>query len=62
MPAWGNPSVYGGPYYAPPTPVVNRQQEVDALKAQAEYLEDALEGIRMQLRELEDKQRGNQGS
>ena len=58
MPAWGNPFVYGGRYYAPATPVVNRQQEVDALKARAEYLEDALEGIRMQLRELEEKQTG----
>jgi len=56
MPAWGNPFAYGGPYYAPPTPVVNRQQEVDALKAQAEYLEDALEGIRMQLKEFEARQ------
>ena len=58
MPAWGNPPNYGGSYYAPPMTVSNRQQEVDALKAQAEYLEDALEGIRMQLKELEEKQKG----
>ena len=59
MPAWGsNPFAYGGRYYAPAAPVVNRQQEVDALKAQAEYLEDALEGIRLQLKELEQKQAG----
>ncbi len=56
MPAWGNSFAYGGPYYAPAMPAANRQQEVDALKAQAEYLEDALEGIRLQLKELEAKQ------
>ena len=43
---------YGAPYgvpYAQPT----AQQETDALKGQAEYLEDALEGIRKRLAELE---------
>lgn len=60
MPAWGNPVAYGRSYYAPAAPVATRQQEVDVLKAQAEYLEDALEGIRMQLKELEEKQGGRQ--
>ncbi len=55
-PAWGNPFAYGGLYNVPVAPVVNRQQEVDALKAQAEYLEDALERIRVELKELEAKQ------
>lgn len=56
MPAWGNSFAYGGPYYAPTT--ATTRQELDALRAQAEYLEDALEGIRMQLKELEEKQTG----
>ncbi len=62
MPAWGAPPNYGGTYYAPPLPVADRQQEADALKAQAEYLEDALEGIRMQIKELERKQKGDRES
>jgi len=61
-PVWGNPFACGGPYHAPTMPVVNRQQEVEALMAQAEYLEDVLEGIRMQLKELEEKRTGAQGS
>jgi hypothetical protein len=48
-PAYGAP--FGGPY-AQPDP----QQETDALKGQAEYLEDALEGIRKRLAELEAEQ------
>ncbi|MBP7529071.1 MAG: DUF5320 domain-containing protein [Syntrophorhabdaceae bacterium] len=56
MPAGGNSFAYGGPYYGPTT--ATTRQELDALKAQAEYLEDALEGIRMQLKELEEKQAG----
>jgi prefoldin subunit 5 len=43
-------------------PPISRQQEMDALKAQAEYLEDALEGVRMQLKELEERQSGKQGT
>lgn len=62
VPAWGNSFAYGGSYRAPTMPAVNRQQELDALRAQAEYLEDALEGIRMQLKELEEKQTGTRGS
>jgi hypothetical protein len=37
------------PYGAAPTP----QQELDALKGQSEYLENALEGIRTRITELE---------
>ena len=40
---------YGAPYGAAPT----RQQELDALKGQAEYMEDALEGIQKRISELE---------
>jgi hypothetical protein len=63
MPAWGGPVTYGTTYYAPPpVPPISPQQEMDALKAQAEYLEDALEGIRMQLKELEERQASKQGT
>jgi len=40
---------YGAPYGAAPTP----QQETDMLKGQAEYFEDALEGIKKRIAELE---------
>ena len=49
------PQAYGAPYgvpYAQPTV----QQETDALKGQAEYLEDALDGIRKRLAEIEAAQ------
>jgi hypothetical protein len=39
------------PYGAAPTP----QQETDMLKGQAEYFEDALEGIKKRIAELEAK-------
>lgn len=56
-PAYGVPYAspagrgYGGalPYGAPMT----REQEVDGLKGEAEYLEDALDGIKKRIRELE---------
>lgn len=50
-PAYGSAVLpYGGVRYgAAPT----REQEVDALKGQAEYLEDALSGIQERIAELE---------
>jgi hypothetical protein len=62
FPAYGgavNPYAYGGavnPYAyggAPFTPTVAPQQELDGLKGQAEYLEDALDGIKKRIEELE---------
>jgi hypothetical protein len=53
MPAWGgvvNPYAYG---VAPLAPTVTPQQELDGLKGQAEYLEDALDGIKKRIEELE---------
>ncbi len=41
---------YGLPYNAPAGPT--REQELDMLKGQAEYLEDALEGINKRIGEL----------
>jgi hypothetical protein len=64
FPAYGsavNPYVYGGtvnPYMygsVPFTPTIAPQQELDGLKGQAEYLEDALDGIKKRIEELESK-------
>lgn len=52
-PAYGA-AVAPAPYAAAPiAPVVTREQQLDALKGQAEYFEDALEGIRKQIEELQ---------
>jgi hypothetical protein len=56
--AMGWPAVVGGvppavPYPGPFATAPSRQQQLDALKGQAEYFEDALEGIRKQIKELE---------
>ncbi len=60
LPAWGAPpyAPYGAgaaplAYGAPYAPQVTREQELDFLKGQAEYLEDALEGVRKQMQEVE---------
>ncbi len=44
---------YVAPYAAPFAPPVSGEQQLDALKGQAEYFEDALEGIRKRIEELE---------
>lgn len=62
VPAYGAP--YGTPYGAPPAApygqpygqAATREQELDALKAQAEYLEDSLDGIRERIQELETEE------
>jgi hypothetical protein len=62
---WGTPYGataygYGAQYQVPPVPYTapygvrtSPEQELDALKGQAEYLEDALEGIKKRIQELE---------
>jgi hypothetical protein len=52
--AYGYP-VYAGavPYGAPSWPTVTKQQELDGLKGQAEYLKNSLEGIKKRMTELE---------
>jgi len=64
LPAYGsavNPYAYGGavnPYAyggAPFAPTVAPKQELDSLKGQAEYLEDALDGIKKRIEELESQ-------
>ena len=61
-PAYGGAAPYsahgavpacGTPYAAPFAPAGTKQQEVDALKGQAEYLEDALAGIKKRIEELD---------
>jgi hypothetical protein len=52
-PAYGTP--YGVPPAAPFAAAMTSEQEAKILKGQAEYLEDALDGIRKRLDELEAK-------
>ena len=46
---------YAVPQAAPFAPTMTAQQELDMLKGQAEYFEDALDGIKKRLEELGDK-------
>jgi len=43
------------PYPTPVAPAISGEQQLDALKGQAEYFEDALAGIRKRIEELEVK-------
>ena len=52
-PAWGGASPYPTAQAAPFAPTMTQEQELDALKGQAEYFEDALEGIRKRIEELQ---------
>ena len=54
-PPVGGPVPYPVPYAAPFAPTMTMEQELDALKGQAEYFEDALEGIRKRMEELQEK-------
>jgi uncharacterized protein DUF5320 len=54
-PAFGGPAPGYAPQPAPFAPAMTQQQELDTLKGQAEYFEDALEGIRKRIEELEAK-------
>ena len=49
---------YAQAYAAPLTPTVTKEQQIDTLKGQAEYFEDALDGIRKRIEELEAKTKG----
>jgi len=50
--AYGVPPAYPTPYAAPFGLAATKEEQLDALKGQAEYFEDALEGIRKQIEEL----------
>ena len=59
-PAYGYGAAYGVPAAQYPAPYGGRpspEQEADTLKGQAEYFEDALEGIRKRIAELEAKEK-----
>jgi predicted nucleic acid-binding Zn-ribbon protein len=43
------------PYGTPAAPAMTKQQEMDVLKDQAEYLENSLDEIRKRLNELESE-------
>jgi hypothetical protein len=54
-PAWGgavNPYVYGG---APFAPTMTSEQDLEGLKQQAEYFQDALDEIKERMKELESQ-------
>jgi hypothetical protein len=46
---------YGVPQARPYGPAPTRQEEMEGLKGQAEYLEETLDGIKKQIAELEAK-------
>ena len=57
-PAWGGVTPYGAsayPYANPYAGQPSREQELEALKGQAEYLEDSLDGIKKRIEELESQ-------
>ena len=59
-PGWGGYMGYpafGGdlPYGAPVAQAITKDQELEALKGQAEYFQEALDGIRKRIEELQDQ-------
>ena len=52
-PSWSGPGPYPMPYDVPFAPTASRSQELDALKDQAKYLEEALDEIKDRIGELE---------
>ncbi len=54
-PALGVPGAGSAPYATPFAPAMTHQQELDMLKGQAEYFEDALDGIKKRIEELAAK-------
>ena len=52
---YGNVGPYGAPYGGAYGPATTKEQELGTLKGQAEYFEDALDGIKKRITELEAK-------
>jgi hypothetical protein len=52
-PAYGAAAPYPAPYAAPIAPGMTKEQQLDALKGQAEFLQSTLDGIRKRIEELE---------
>ena len=57
MGAYGAPPVYPAPYPAPYAAELTREQELDALKNQAEYFADALGDIKKRIEDIEAEQK-----
>jgi len=53
-PAFGG-APYAAPYAAPFAPTMAPEQEAEILKGQAEYFEDALDGVKKRIGELQAK-------
>ena len=60
-PAYGGATPYAAPYAygAPAAAAPTSEQELDALKGQAEYFQNALDGIRKRIDELQSEGGGN---
>jgi hypothetical protein len=55
-PAWGVAAGYPyAPYPAPFAPTMTSEQELEGLKQQAEYFQDALDEIKERMKELESQ-------
>ena len=52
QPAWGAPQAFPGSVGFPPAPAASNEQELEALRSQAQSLESALQGIRNRIDEL----------
>ena len=57
--AWMAGPAYAPPYGAPFTPMMTKEQELEALKNQAKYFEQALEHLRGQIREVDATAEGS---
>jgi len=53
MPAWGGPAGPYAPEYGVAGPQITTEQELAGLKQQAEYFQDALDGIKEHIEQLE---------
>ncbi|MBN1845042.1 MAG: DUF5320 domain-containing protein [Sedimentisphaerales bacterium] len=49
---YAGPAPYATPYGGPYAPAATKEQELNALKGQAEYLENVLEGIKKRISEV----------
>jgi hypothetical protein len=60
-PGFGGPWPGAVPYGAPVGPAMSREQELEALKDQAEGFKEALEGIKTRIEELESEAKQETG-
>ena len=55
LPPYGVPEAFGPPNVGPAAAPAGAEEQLNALKGQAEYFEDALDGIKKRITELEAK-------